>query len=122
MLPSAGEMAYTWSMESITRIVGDLTQSERQVYETVLGHELRAGQTVLVQLIDVDTADNGQEAKPVVSVDRTSTEAPGQDNGDPLQLPEWCDVFRGLSDEEVDAVEQSILSRCQSTRNVDRDL
>jgi len=121
-LPLVGKIAYTWSMESITRNVGELSQSERQVYEAVLGHELRAGQRIIVQLIDVDTADNGKEAKPVVLIDNQSAGAPGQDNGDPLQLPDWCAVFRGLSDEEVDAVEGSILSRCQSTRNDDLDL
>lgn len=91
-------------MESISRKVGDLTATERQVYETVLGHQLHAGQRIIVQLIDVDASD--AKAKSTVSPQGIGSQQIGN-----AQLPEWCDVYRGLSDEEVEAVEESILAR-----------
>jgi len=105
-------MAYTRSMESISRNVGDLTTTERQVYETVLGHQLHAGQRVIVQLIDVDASDT--KAQPTAS----SQENGAQQNGD-AKLPDWCDVYRGLSDKEIEEVEESILARSPASRNID---
>jgi len=99
-------------MESISRNVGDLTSTERQVYETVLGHQLHAGQQVIVQLIDIDAS----EAK---AQSTTSPQENGaQQNGD-AKLPDWCDVYRGLSDKEVEEVEESILARSPASRNID---
>ncbi len=100
-------------MESISRNFGDLTPTERQVYEKVLGHQLHAGQQIVVQLIDVapcDVESNGKTA---------TTPQPNRD--DKSQLPEWCSVYRGLSDKEVDAVEDSILARSPGSRNIDVD-
>ncbi len=101
-------------MESISRNVGDLTATERQVYETVLGHQLHAGQQVIVQLIDVDASD--AKAQPTASPQENGA----QQKGD-AKLPEWCAVYRGLSDEEVDAVEESVLARSCDSRNLDVD-
>jgi hypothetical protein len=113
-------MAYTKSMESISRNVGDLTATERQVYETVLGHRLRAGQQIVVQLLDVDANDvdaNGG-ANPTAATSPSVT--PPQQNSDAnTRLPEWCDVYRGLSDEQVAEVEEAILTRSTAARNID---
>ena len=105
-------MAYTRSMESISRNVGDLTTTERQVYETVLGHQLHAGQRIIVQLIDVDASD--AKAQPT-----TSSQENGKHQHGDATLPDWCDVYRGLSDVEVAAVEESILARSPGSRNID---
>lgn len=114
-----GKQLYTGDMESITRNVGDLTQTERQVYETLLGHELRTGQKVVIQVMNVTAGD--QEAVEKVSVDQTPADAEIERNGIQVALPDWCAVFEGLSDPEIDEVEKSILSRCTSTRNIDLD-
>jgi len=107
-------MAYTSGMESISRNVSDLTSAERKVYETVLGHQLHAGQKIIVQLIDVDTSDAQVSTQPSPFL---------QGNGSPqngnAKLPEWCNVFRGLSEQEVKDVEVSILARSPASRNID---
>lgn len=108
---------YTHGMETITRNVGDLTRTERQTYETLLGHELRTGQKVIIQLMDVNAGE--QEAK--VSVDQAPADAAAKNDASQAKLPDWCAVFEGLSDQEVGEVEKSILSRCTSTRNVNLD-
>lgn len=105
-------MAYTRGMESISRNVGDLTTAELQVYETVLGHQLHAGQQIIVQLIDVDASD--AKAQPTAS----SQENGAPQNGD-AKLPDWCDVYCGLSDKEIEEVEESILARSPASRNID---
>ncbi len=105
-------MAYTSGMESISRNVGDLTSAERQVYETVLGHQLHAGQQVIVQLIDIDASD--AKAQPTASPQEN-----GKQQNDNAKLPDWCDVYRGLSDKEVEKVEASILARSPASRNID---
>jgi len=109
-------MTYTRSMESISRNVGDLTTTERQVYETVLGHQLHAGQQIIVQLIDVDAsyADPKAACQPSTSPQENGS----QQNGD-AKLPDWCDVYRGLSDKEIEEVEESILARSPTSRNID---
>lgn len=103
-------------MVSITRLVDNLTQPERQVYEAVLGRELHAGQKVLLQLIEDEAPFSEEEQQPSPSHQSTSI------NGAHSPLPEWCDVFRGLSDEEIDAVDKAILSRSHTSRQVDLDL
>ena len=105
-------MTYTRRMESISRNVGDLTNTERQVYETVLGHPLHDGQRIIVQLIDVNASD--AKTQPTAS----SQENGNRQHGD-ATLPEWCDVYRGLSDEEIEAVEESVLARSPDSRNID---
>jgi len=113
-------MAYNTGMESISRNVGDLTATERQVYETVLGHQLHAGQRVIVQLIDVD-ASNANEGDSAKAQSTKSSQENGKQHHGSAQLPEWCDVYRGLTDKEVEEVEESILARSPASRNIDID-
>ncbi|QDU88207.1 hypothetical protein Pla175_15790 [Pirellulimonas nuda] len=47
-----------------------------------------------------------------------STTARGNENPHP-DLPDWLDVFDGLSDEEVAGIERSILERYRGSREVD---
>ena len=111
-------MTYNKGMESISRNVGDLTITERQVYETVLGHQIHAGQRIIVQLIDVD-ASNAIEGDNAKAQPTTSSLENGKHQHGDATLPEWCDVYRGLSDEEVEAVEESVLARSPDSRNID---
>lgn len=105
-------------MESISRNVGDLSPAEKQVYESVLGHRLQAGQRILVQLIDVDASDSQRrDAGPSPQAPKTAD----TNGADEPRLPDWCHVYRGLSDEEVDDVERAILARSPASRSVDVD-
>ena len=116
-------MAYNTGMESISRNVGDLTATERQVYETVLGHQLHAGQRVIVQLIDVDARNanegDSDKTRSKTAQSKTASQENGKQHPDSAQLPEWCDVYRGLSDKEVEEVEESILARSPASRGID---
>jgi len=105
-------------MESISRNFGDLSPTERQVYETVLGHRLHAGQQIVVQLID-HNANKGDANK--VPNKANPCSKPVQNEDDKSLLPEWCGVYRGLSDEEVEAIEDSILARSHTSRILDVD-
>jgi hypothetical protein len=76
---------YNWGMEAIIRNVRDIETSERQVLEHVLGQQLRENQQVIIQVVTLPReAPEGGEA-----VDATPSR----------RLPEWCNVFAGLSDE-----------------------
>ncbi len=41
------------------------------------------------------------------------------DTDDLDRLPEWCNVFDGLSDEEIDAILEIVLTRADLTREFD---
>jgi len=88
-------------MESIIRNVSDLNAEERRLYEGVLGQKLRENQQVILQVITLrDAPETGEsEAAPQAG------------------LPAWCDVFQGLSDEQISDVEAVILDRADFTRS-----
>lgn len=88
-------------MELIIRNIRDIDTSERRVLEHVLGQPLKENQQVIVQIV---TLKNDGEAQQV--------QAPESSN----QLPEWCDVFAGLSDDQVAEVEGAILQRADLSR------
>ena len=69
-------------MESTVRNVRDIKSSERLVLEHVLGHQLKANQQVIIQVVDV-----GMELS-----EQRSVAAPNQ-------LPAWCNVYAGLTDD-----------------------
>ena len=90
---------YNPSMESIVRNVRDINTSERLVLEQVLGHQLKENQQVIIQ---------------VVNVGKEHTER--HDVTPPNQLPTWCNVYAGLTDEQIAEVEEVILQRADLTR------
>ncbi len=99
-------------MDMITRNVDDLSASELRVYEAAFGRPLSAGEQIVMQV--VEHFDGG----PTLG----NPSAPACGNGDAhQQLPDWLNVFDGLSDKEVEETEQSILARCHSSRAVDVD-
>jgi hypothetical protein len=75
-------------METITRTVRDLAANERSTVEQLLGHRLLDNQQVIIQVI---AAESKPEPLP-----------PGD------QLPDWCNVFEGMTDEEIAELEKSI--------------
>lgn len=89
-------------MNSVIRDVRDIDSSDRQALEHVLGQPLRDDQRVVIQV----------EPVPASSV--------VQENGDgkpqEAKLPAWCNVYEGLSDDEIADVERIALSRADMTR------
>jgi hypothetical protein len=91
-------------METVIRNVGEIDAQDRQVLEHVLGHSLRENQQLVIRIVD-------REVKPTA---RAETAAPGR--GAEAKLPEWCNVYAGLSDEEIADLEKIILTRADLTR------
>jgi hypothetical protein len=95
-------------MESITRNVRDIPSDELRLYETVLGAKLRENQQVIIQVISVGDQMREAVSSPEKEGDRAS---PG------VTLPDWCNVYEGLSDEEISDIETVVLDRRGWTRN-----
>ena len=89
-------------MEAIIRNVREIETSERQVLERVLGQRLRENQQVIIQVVTLSR--ESQEA------DDLTQEAPSP------RLPQWCNVFAGLSDAEVADVDAIIRERADLNR------
>ena len=88
-------------METITREVGELRDNERSAAELLLGHRLRGNERLILQVLDLDVAQPA-----------------GQDSRPAQTLPDWCNVYEGLTDEEVERIDQSI-TRGKLTRAVE---
>lgn len=86
-------------METITRQVGELLANERSAAELLLGHRLRGNERLILQVLDME-----------------ASQSPGQDSEPAEMLPSWCNVYEGLTEEEVDEIDQSI-TRCNLPRS-----
>ncbi len=86
-------------METISRIVGKMHTQERSAAELLVGHALREHERVIVHVLALDAEEMPSEnLQPVAA------------------LPDWCNVYAGMTDQEVDDVQQSI-TRCTVTRS-----
>ncbi len=86
-------------METIRRQVGELQANERSAAELLLGHRLRGNEQLILQVLQLDVAE------------------PSANDSQPAQtLPDWCNVYKGLTDAEVDEIDKSI-TRCNLTRS-----
>jgi len=92
-------------MDSIIRNVTDIDQADRQALEHVVGRQLHENQQVVINVRNVDA--------PTPAADASATDEVAVNS-----LPEWCNVYEGLSDEEVDEIEKSIV-RCPDNRCFD---
>ena len=79
------------------RKVSDFQPGEKQVLERALGQPLRNEQQLRIEIL------------PVSKSEKTATASEPS-------LPEWCDVYQGLTDEEISALEASILDRSHWSR------
>jgi hypothetical protein len=87
-------------MERITRNVRDLRDDERQVYEAALGAKLRENQQIVLEVVT---------AAPNVAPDGRAGSSEARQPASPL--PEWCNVYDGLSQDEIAELENVILDR-----------
>jgi len=86
-------------MERITRDVRNLENHERRALESVVGHALRENQRVVIEVLTLGEGEGEPRA----------TAGGG--------LPEWCNVYEGLSDNEIAEVEKVILRRADLSRS-----
>jgi hypothetical protein len=83
---------YNLVMETVVRNVRELNGSQRTAAEGLVGHSLRENQQLVIQIVTLDVG-----AAP-------SSKATGEG-----KLPEWCNVYEGLSDAEIAEIEKSIV-------------
>jgi len=87
-------------METTLNIdVATLDATHRQALEEVIGRELGANQRLIISVIDVAVPQNG-------------TPRPAQ------TLEEWTNVYEGLSEDEIEAVDKIAKTRANLTRNL----
>jgi hypothetical protein len=85
------------AMEAVIRKVRDIEECDRHMLEHVLGRPLHQNQQIIVQ---------------VVTLGDTPTQAPVADRaGDTDALPDWCNVYEGLTAEQVADLESVVLDR-----------
>ena len=89
-------------MENIIRDVRDIDNGDRQAIEHVVGQSLRDNQRLVIQIVNLDL----QEPPPV--------QPPSTPVG---KLPDWCNVYEGLSDAEIAELEKIVLTRADLTRS-----
>jgi hypothetical protein len=78
-------------MEEIIRNVRDIDAADRKALEHMAGRELRPNQQVIIRVLDL--------APPAADEARLGEG----------RLPDWCNVYEGLTDEEIAAIEASIV-------------
>jgi hypothetical protein len=79
-------------MESVQRNVRDLSQDDRSALERVVGHALAESQQVIIQITGDLQALTQNGAISVAG-----------------QLPTWCNVYEGLTYEQIDELDRSIV-------------
>jgi hypothetical protein len=99
MLVVVPVLRYTWGMETVVHNVRDLRDNERSAAEQLVGHSLHENQKLVIQVVNLDLA--------------TGRPAHGAAEG---KLPEWCNVYEGLTDEEIADLEKTILTRADLSR------
>jgi hypothetical protein len=82
-------------METITRDVKDITSPTRRAIEDFLGHPLQDHERIVIQVVGQEVGKKAQTS---------------------AGLPGWCNVFAGLSEEEIDAIEKIALTRATMAR------
>ena len=87
-------------MEMFVRNVRDLAQSDRTALERVVGQQLRETQRVIVNVENIDSASPKDTA-----------------TANATDVPEWWNVYEGLSDEEVDRLDAVVRQRADLTRS-----
>ena len=92
-------------MEEVLRNVNDIEPADRRALEHILGRTLHDSQQVALRVSSPDDARD---------VGTTN----GDQATDDETLPEWCNVYEGLSDAEIAAIEEVMLTRANLTRNV----
>jgi multidrug efflux pump subunit AcrB len=94
-------------MDTVIRNVDQIDAHDRQSLEHVLGLSLRENQQLVINIVDLK-----------IHVETVAAPTISTPNGQPT-LPIWCNVYEGLSDDEITAVEQTILRRADLSRSTE---
>jgi len=83
-------------MSDIIREVRDIEASDRRALEHVLGMRLHQHQKIIISVLNVEAQTSSAPETPP-----STANGPG--------LPAWCNVYEGMSDDEIADVEASIV-------------
>jgi hypothetical protein len=86
-------------METVSHNVSDLAGSDRTAAERLVGHPLSDEQRIVIQV----------ENPPIVAQESNV-------DSDSDKLPEWCNVYEGLTDDQIRDLERAISRRLDLTR------
>ena len=87
-------------MEKVIRNVADIDADDRRVLEHVIGKRLAENQQLIISVVSPDV--------------------PGSDiscHANTGAVPEWWNIYEGLSDQEIDRLDQAIRQRANLTRH-----
>ena len=76
-------------METVTRDISDMDQNERSILERIVGHDLHDDQRLQIQIVK-------RKDEP-------------QKNGTITTLPAWCNIYDGLTPDEIEEVSRGIV-------------
>ncbi len=88
-------------METVVHNVRDLRDDDRSAVERLVGHSVRENQQLIIQVADIDLGP-----------------APSGAAAGEGKLPDWCNVYEGLSDAEIEKIEKSIV-RDHGSRSIE---
>ena len=86
-------------MESVICSVKDIETAERRAFEHVIGQPLADDQRLVIHVVNATPSSVHVAAEP-----------------DAVTLPDWCNVYEGLSEPEVSALEEVLLTRADLSR------
>jgi hypothetical protein len=87
-------------METVMRNVKDLGSADRQTLERLIGRSLADDLRLMIHILNVDEPHLPSPESAAGSV----------------PLPAWCNVYEGLTDEAISAVEATFFTRANLTR------
>lgn len=91
-------------METVIRNVGEIDAHDRQSLEHVLGRFLRENQQLVINIVNLNVPAGTEPATASQKANGASA------------MPAWCNVYEGLSDDEITDMEQTILQRADLSR------
>ena len=91
-------------MKTVIRNVDDMDASDRQALERLLGQSLHETQQLVIGIVNRQAPFS--DGPPAATRQAVGTPA----------LPEWCNVYEGLSDAQIAELEQTILQRADMSR------
>jgi len=91
-------------MVDVTHAAKDIGDADRQSLEHLVGTRLRDDQHLVIRVVDSGAPVGNDRSQP---------------KGNPPELPAWCAVYEGLSDEEITDLERTVLRRADLSRTFD---
>jgi hypothetical protein len=89
-------------VETVVRNIRDLDQADRSALERVVGHELRETQQVILNVVNLDPGTSAARScgRPFLA-----------------DVPDSWRVYEGLSDAEIDELDEAIRQRADLSRD-----